>query len=140
MIDFSMFDSLVSVADHFVDEETCKQALIEARWHGDVVCPHCGQHHCVNRKDGRFRCNKCSHNFSCLVGTIFENTKIPLRKWFLAMYLITSHKKGVSSCQLARDIEVHQNTTWHVLHKIRALLPQTDDDALSGEVECDENT
>ena len=138
MIDFSVFDSLVSVADYFVDEETCKQALIESRWGDDVVCPHCGHHHCVRRADGRFRCNKCKHNFSCLVGTIFENTKVSLRKWFLAMYLITSHKKGVSSCQLARDIEVHQETAWHMLHKVRVLLAQDDSERFDGEVECDE--
>ena len=138
MIDFSQFDSLLSVADYFADEQTCKQALIESRWGDDVVCPHCGHNHCGRRADGRFRCNKCKHNFSCTAGTIFEDTKLPLRKWFLAMYLITSHKKGVSSCQLARDIEVTQKTAWHMLHKIRALLPQTNDDRFYGEVECDE--
>ena len=138
MIDFSQFDSLIDVANYFVDEDTCKQALIESRWGDDVVCPHCGHHHCVRRADGRFRCNKCKHNFSCTVGTIFEDTKLPLRKWFLAMYLITSHKKGVSSCQISRDIMVTQKTAWHMLHKIRTLLAQDDSETFCGVVECDE--
>jgi len=124
MIDFTQFDSLVTVADYFVDEKTCKQALTETRWGYDIVCPNCGKHHCARRSDGRFRCQVCGHNFSCITGTIFENTKLPLRKWFLAMYLISSHKKGISSLQLSRDIEVTQKTAWFMLHKIRSLFAQ----------------
>ena len=138
MIDFTQFDSLVTVADYFVDEQTCKQALTEARWGYDVICPNCGKHHCVRRSDGRFRCPACDHNFSCITGTIFENTKLPLRKWFLAMYLISSHKKGISSLQLSRDIEVTQKTAWHMLHKIRSLYTQGGESQFDGTVECDE--
>ena len=90
------------------------------------------------RKDGRFRCKHCGKNFSCLVGTIFENTKLPLLKWFLAMYFISSHKKGISSYQLARNIEVTQNTAWYMLQKVRLLYPQTDAESFNGTVECDE--
>lgn len=137
MIDFSLFNSLQDVAEYFSDELVCKQALTEARWGYDVVCPHCGRHHCVKRKDGRFRCNACFHNFSCLTGTIFENTKLPLKKWFMAMYLISAHKKGVSSLQVMRDCDVTQKTAWFMLHKIRSLFAQNTK-ALSGEVELDE--
>ena len=59
----------------------------------DVVCPYCGKHHCHKRADGRWCCSQCNKNFSEKVGTIFENTKIGLRKWFMAMYLISTHKK-----------------------------------------------
>lgn len=82
----------------------------------------CGHHHCVSRTDGRFHCNHCKANFSVTVGTIFENTKISLRKWFLAMYLISCHKKGISSVQLATDISVTQKTAWFILHKVRTLF------------------
>ena len=142
MIDFSQFDSLISMTMYFNNEDTCKQAIIETRWgvgeNQDVVCPYCGGHHCVTRKDGRFRCNHCKRNFSCKVGTIFEDSNLSLVKWFIAMYLISSHKKGVSSCQLARDIKVTQTTAWHMLQKIRLLYPQSDADAFEGTVECDE--
>ena len=138
MINFSNFKSIISVINYFHNEEICKNALIEARWGDDVVCPHCGKHHCTKRADGRFRCNACKHNFSCLTGTIFENTKLPLQKWFIAMYLISSHKKGVSSCQIMRDCEVMQKTAWFMLQKIRSLYGITDDIALDGEVEMDE--
>ena len=139
MIDFSKFNNIISLTSYFNSEETCKQTIIESRWStGDVVCPYCGNHDCVERTDGRFRCKSCRKNFSCLVGTIFENTKLPLIKWFIAMYLISSHKKGVSSYQLSRDISVTQSTAWYMLQKIRLLYPQSDADTFDGTVECDE--
>lgn len=142
MIDFSKFNSLIAMTMYFNNEDVCKDAIIETRWgkeqEQDVVCPYCGQHHCVTRKDGKFRCNHCKRNFTCKVGTIFEDSNLSLVKWFIAMYLISSHKKGISSCQLARDIKVTQKTAWYMLHKVRALYAQNDSEALSGEVECDE--
>ncbi len=142
MIDFTQFDSLVAMTLYFSNEQTCRQAVVETRWgvgkSQDVVCPYCGQHHCSTRKDGRFRCNHCKRNFSCKVGTIFEDSNLPLVKWFIAMYLISSHKKGISSCQLARDIKVSQNTAWHILQKVRRLYAQDDSEAFRGEIECDE--
>ena len=142
MIDFSQFDSLIAMTMYFNNEDTCRQAIVETRWgvgeHQDIVCPYCGQHHCATRKDGKFRCNKCKHNFSCRVGTIFEDSNLSLVKWFIAMYLISSHKKGVSSCQLSRDIKVCQATAWYMLQKIRKLYGQDDAEAFVGEVECDE--
>lgn len=142
MIVFSQFDSLIAMTMYFNNEDVCKDAIIETRWGigeaQDVVCPYCGQHHCATRKDGRFRCNHCKRNFSCKVGTIFEDSNLSLVKWFIAMYHISSHKKGISSCQLARDIKVTQKTAWYMLHKVPALYAQSDSEALEGQVECDE--
>ena len=139
MIDFSKFNNIISLTSYFTSNEICRQTIIESRWaDGDVVCPYCGGHHCVTRKDGKFRCKKCGKNFSCLVGTIFENTKLSLVKWFVAMYLISSHKKGISSHQLSRDIHVTQATAWYMLQKIRLLYPQSDVESFEGTVECDE--
>ena len=137
MIDFSKFDSLVSLTNYFKSEETCIRFLETERWHGSVVCPYCGKVHTYKRKDGRYICNDCNCSFSVLVGTIFENTKVPLRKWFMAMYLLSSHKKGISSHQLSRDIEVTQKTAWFMLHKIRTLFVQ-ETEMMDGIVECDE--
>ena len=139
MIDFHKFNNIITLTAYFNTEDKCKQAIIESRWSdGNIVCPYCGNHNCTTRTDGRFRCKSCRKNFSCLVGTIFENTKLPLIKWFVAMYLISSHKKGVSSYQLSRDINVTQSTAWYMLQKIRLLYPQSDADMFSGTVECDE--
>jgi len=131
------FNNLISLVSYFKDNATCKQFLKEQRWGDDVVCPFCGHHHCYSRKDGSFRCPECLNNFSVTKGTIFENTKIALVKWFSAMYLISSHKKGISSHQLARDIDVTQKTAWYILHKVRTLYSQ-DSSELTNDVECDE--
>ena len=137
-INFTKFDSLIQIADHFHSEDVCKQAIAQERWGDTVVCPYCGGKHCHLCKDGRYICKDCQNKFSVLVGTIFENTKISLRKWFMAMYLISSHKKGISSCQLARDIKVTQKTAWFILHKVRGLYGQSDATVLNGTVEMDE--
>lgn len=137
-IDFTQFDSLFSVMEYFTTDQICKQTIAQSRWSdGDVVCPYCGGHQCHLCKDNRYLCKHCNHKFNVTVGTIFENTKISLRKWFIAMYLISSHKKGIASHQLARDIKVTQKTAWFILQKVRTLYGQTVNE-LSGEVECDE--
>ena len=138
-INFTKFDSLIQIADFFSSEEICKAAIAQERWgDGAAVCPYCGSTHTHVCKDGRYICKGCQRKFSVTVGTIFENTKISLRKWFMAMYLISSHKKGVSSCQLARDIQVTQKTAWFILHKVRGLYGQSDETVLKGTVEMDE--
>lgn len=139
MIDFSKFNSLISVINFFDTEAKCKEVLYENKWaDGEAVCPFCGHTHTYLRSNGRIQCAHCKKTFSVTVGTIFENTKIQLRKWFCAMYLVSSHKKGISSHQLARDLEVTQKTAWFMLQKIRTLFAQDDTEALSGIVECDE--
>jgi len=139
MIDFSNFNSIIALTSCFNTEKKCRKAIIESRWaDGDVVCPYCGGHHCVTRKDGKFRCKECGRNFTCLVGTLLQNTKLPLIKWFVAMYLISASKKGVSSHQLSKHIDVTQATAWYMLQKIRLLYPQTDEESFSGTIECDE--
>ena len=138
MANITKFNSLFALTRAFRTEKECKDFLIKQRWaDGDVICPYCGEHHCVERKDGRFRCKKCRLNSSVTVDTIFENTKLPLLMWFMAMYLIASHKKGISSHQLAKDIDVSQKTAWFMAHKIRTLFEQ-DSTELEGEVEMDE--
>lgn len=138
-IDFSKFDSLFSVMEYFNNDIICKQAVAQSRWSdGDVVCPYCGEHHCHLCKDYRYLCRRCNHKFNVTVGTIFENSKVSLRKWFIAMYLISSHKKGIASHQLSRDIKVTQKTAWFMLQKIRSLYSQSDETVLENEVECDE--
>lgn len=136
MIDFSKFDSLVSLTNYFKTEESCIKFFELQRWNKQVVCPYCGKVHSYKRADGRYICSHCNRSFSVLIGTIFENTKVPLKKWFMSMYLLSSHKKGISSHQLSRDIEVTQKTAWFMLHKIRTLFVQ-ENEMMDGVVECD---
>lgn len=137
MIDFKRFDSLIQMMEYFTSDRVCREYLVESRWGGDVVCPYCGHHHCKAGYKGRYVCPHCLNKFSCTVGTIFENTKVSLRKWFIAIYLISYHKKGISSCQLSRDIRVTQKTAWYMLQKIRCLFFQGEQ-KMDGEIELDE--
>ena len=138
-IDFTEFESLIALVDFFNTEDKCKQAIAQERWgDGEAVCPYCGCTHTYMTKEGRYICKECAKHFSVTVGTIFENTKVSLRKWFMAMYLVSSTKKGVSSHQLSRDLAVTQKTAWFMLHKIRGLYGQSDSVSLNGEVEMDE--
>lgn len=129
---------------HFPDEKTCREYLKNERFaDGKVVCPKCGSVEKIYfMADGkRYKCgNKgCLHIFTITVGTIFEASHIPLQKWFLAMYIVSAHKKGISSLQLHRDLGVTQKTAWFMLHRIRYMLAnEFPKEPLSGIVEADE--
>ena len=118
------FSSLIELLEAFPDEQSCIDHFTELRWRGDVRSPFKG---CENSpiyrcKGNRFKCKQSNKYFTVKTGTIFEETKVPLRKWFIAIYLHTSHKKGISSHQLAKDIKVTQKTAWFMLHRIRYAL------------------
>jgi len=91
-------------------------------------------------KDGKnHKCHDCRKRFSIKVGTIFEDSKIQLRKWFAAIWMITSHKKGIASTQLAKDIKVTQKTAWFMLHRLRhAVETKSFQGPMDGDVEVDE--
>ena len=117
------FNSLLDIIEYFRDEQTAIEYLVNKRWKNGVVCPHCGVEKTYSFADKkRYKCAKCRQQFTAKVGTIFEDSKIQLRKWFVAVYLITSHKKGISSHQLAKDLKVTQKTAWFMLHRIRFAL------------------
>jgi transposase-like protein len=135
------FKNLKDLLTKFSDEQTCLDYLIEQRWNGSVECAFCG---CtkVYKIDGgkRFKCadRNCAKKFSATVGTIYENSKIPLSTWFAAVYLATAHKKGISSLQLSRDLGITQKTAWFVLHRIREMLKDKAPAMLKGTVQIDE--
>lgn len=105
------FKSLYELIDYFKEEKFCLQYLTETVSGENVVCPHCNHDKVYYFSDGiRFKCAACSRQFNAKAGTIFEDSKILLRKWFIAIYLIISHKKGISSHQLGRDLKVTQKT------------------------------
>ena len=85
-----------------------------------------------------FKCKHCNKIYSYKTGTIFENTKIPMRKWFIAIYLFSSHKKGISSHQLSRDLSIAQKTAWFMLQRIREVMKNDNNNSESGTFEADE--
>ena len=133
------FDSLFELIDHFNTEEKCIEYLAKVRWNGGDQCPYCGNDKVYRLKTGRknWKCASCRKQYSVRVGTIFEDSKIPLKKWFIAIYLISAHKKGISSHQLARDLKVSQKTSWHMLHRIREAY-EPENEVFTDNVEMDE--
>ena len=106
---------------------------------GVVICPFCkSEKHYKFANSHTYKCRDCKKKFNAKIGTIFENTKIPLSKWFVSIYITTSHKKGISSCQLAKDIGVTQKTAWFILHRIREMLKVKAPYMLRYKVEIDE--
>ena len=136
-----MFANLRELILSLPDEATCRKYLIEQRWNGKPICPKCGCDRSYVIENGKkLKCanKECYKKYSCTVGTIFEASNIPLVKWFTAIYLITAHKKGISSYQLGRDIGVSQKTGWFMLHRIRELMRVKAPAMLDNIVEVDE--
>lgn len=138
---FANFDSLYSLFEAFPDEQSCVDHLRSIRWRDGEFCPHCGGtriYHFSDRKT--FKCGdpECRQRFSIKVGTIFEDTKLPLRKWFAAIWMITNHPKGIASTTLAKDLKITQKSAWFVLHRLRhAARTNSFNAPLKGTVEAD---
>lgn len=134
------FDSLYEMMQVFSDEQACIDHLRAIRWKSGAFCPHCGGGKVYHFKDGRnHKCGDCRKRFSIRVGTIFEDSKLPLRKWFMAIFLVTSHKKGIASTALAKDLGITQKSAWFVLHRLRhAARTKSFNRPLDGTVEVDE--
>lgn len=120
------FNNLLDMVQTFSTEEKCIDHLYGLRWKEGVVCPHCRGFEKINRLRTRplWWCGDCKSQFGVKVGTVFEGSRIPLQKWFMAIWLLTSHKTGISSCQLARDIGVTQKTAWSMLERLREIMPK----------------
>lgn len=135
------FKSILEFQKHFDTDDKCRLHLEEQRWGKTPACPFCASVNVTRIKAGkRFQCNEreCRKQFSVLVGTVAENTKIPLTKWFLAMYILSNHSKGISSLQLASWLGVTQKTSWFLNHRIRVMLTEKAPKVLQGIVEVDE--
>lgn len=134
------FDSLLQLVNAIPDEQAAIDHFTAIRWKRTAFCPYCNSTKIYHFSDKRtHKCGDCKQRFSIKVGTIFEDTKIPLRKWFMAIWSITSNRKGVASTQLARDIGVTQKTAWFMLHRLRhAIRTQSFNRPLDGDIEADE--
>ncbi len=134
------FDSLMQMMEVFADEQVCINHLRSIRWRNGAYCPHCGGTKIYHFSDKRtHKCGDCRQRFSIKVGTIFEDTKLPLRKWFIAIWMVTSHTKGISSTQLAKDLKITQKSAWFVLCRLRhAARTKSFNRPLEGFVEADE--
>ncbi len=133
------FKSVLALVKKFPNDKACRAYLEHLRWGDTPACPFCGSTNAYSfPSENRYRCRDCKKKYSATVGTIFENTKISLQKWFIAIYLLSAHKKGISSLQLSRDLDVTQKTAWFILHRVREMLANNDPQLFNSMVECDE--
>ena len=132
---------LFSIFQQFPDQQACISHLEEVRWGEEPECPFCESPRVARKAErdlvGRWNCHACKSSFNVLSGTIFEKTRIPLQKWFLAISLVLNAKKSLSSYQLGRALDLNQRSAWYMQQRIRAAMTQGDR-LLSGLVEADE--
>ena len=132
--------SLPKFMERFSGEQACLQAVFDARWPRGFVCVHC-QHNGGYRLSGRrsIQCVSCRRQTSITSGTIFHGSHLPLRRWFLAIYLVAHDKGGSSTLKLSKILGMHYATTWFLLHKLRHAMATRDENlTLAGYIELDE--
>ena len=140
---FATFKTLSQMLAAFPTEQSAIDHLTAIRWANGKFCPLC------DKADGSrigtlsgtntHKCYACRKRFSIKVGTIFQDTKLPLRTWYAAIWMVCNHPKGVASTTLATDLGITQKSAWFVLHRLRyAARTKSFDAPLSGLVEVDE--
>lgn len=125
----------------FPDEETARKYFENNRWVGEVVCPHCGSMAVAevkNHKPMPYRCRDCRQHFSVRTGTVLAESRLPLHKWLMAIYMMTAARKGIPSMQMARELGITQKSAWSLAQRIReAWLAKSDND-MGDAVQVDE--
>jgi transposase-like protein len=141
--------NLVALMELFTDEAKARQFLESKRWPFGPTCPHCDSTDVYRLqpkpgsakpvRPGVYKCGNCRQQFTVRVGTIMEDSKLPLSKWLMAIHLLTSSKKGISSNQIARELKITVKTAWFLTHRIREAMKEAPlADLLKGHVEVDE--
>ncbi|MCZ6805079.1 MAG: IS1595 family transposase [Proteobacteria bacterium] len=106
----------------FPDEDSAVKFVEKQIWVNGVTCKYCGSKETSLRsKRHGHRCKKCRKDFTVRIGTIFENSRLPLRSWIYAIYLLQTSRKGISSLQLSKELGITQKAAWFVLHRIRSV-------------------
>lgn len=120
-------------------EAQCEQALFAWRWPEGFACPECGHAgHCLLGR-GLYQCHRCRRQTSLTSGTLFAGTKLPLTRWFLAIYLLTQSKNGIAALELSRQLGVSYNTAWLLKHKLmQAMLEREQGRRLEGVIQLDD--
>lgn len=119
MIELKQFKSIIDLLEVFKTEEDCITHLENVRWQGNVVSPFDPTSTVYKCKNNRYKCRNTNKYFSVRTNTIFGDSNIKLRTWFCAIYIFTSHKKGISSHQLAKDLNITQKSAWFILQRLR---------------------
>lgn len=131
--------TMIEFEQQFNTEQKCKEYLYQIRWPGGFACQRCGCQKCWNIQGGLYRCSQCRYHLSVTAGTIFQDSRIPLRVWFQAIWQVVSQKHGISGLGLQRVLGLKRyETTWTMLHKLRTAMVRPGRDRLTGPVQVDE--
>jgi transposase-like protein len=131
--------NLCTLIEQFNSEDRCRAYLEALRWADDVLCPRCNSTKISQIvKRNQYDCDGCRYQFSVTAGTVFNDSHLPLWKWFLATYLICESRKGISANQIKRTLGISYKTAWYLCHRIRAAMKETNPQPLGGIVEIDE--
>jgi transposase-like protein len=132
--------TLLQATRYFANADVCVEFVAKLRWPDGPTCPRCeGREHSYLTTRRLWKCKACKKQFSVKVGTIFEDSAIPLDKWLVAVWLIANSKNGISSHELGRALGLSQKSGWFVLHRIRLAMQAGSFDRFGGEVEIDES-
>ena len=132
-------DTLLGAITYFADIDVATMFVASLRWPDGVRCPHCESVDCSYVASRRiWQCKNCRKQFSVKVGSIFEDSPLPLSKWLPAMWMLVNCKNGVSSYEIARDLGITQKSAWFMLHRLRLAIQAKSFDKMGGEVEVDE--
>jgi transposase-like protein len=131
--------NLCSLIEEFGSEEKCRAYLEALRWLDGIMCPRCESRK-VSRivKRNQFDCDACRYQFSVTAGTIFNDSHLPLWKWFLCVYLLCESRKGMSANQIKRTLGISYKTAWYLCHRVRAAMQEANPEPLDGILEMDE--
>mgnify|MGYP000356042570 FL=1 len=132
--------TILELEDRFSSEKACREYLFGLRWPDGFRCPRCSHEQYWQRSNGLFECTRCGFQVSVTAGTIFQDTKKPLRLWFRAIWHVTSQKYGANALGLQRVLGLGSyRTAWSWLHKLRRAMVRPGRDRLSGVVQVDES-
>lgn len=124
-----------TIYKQFPTEADCTAYIEQIRWQNKPVCPYCkSENSTLLNKEGRHHCNNCNTTFSVMVNTIFHHTHLQLQKWFLAISIILNTAEGISTRQLARELEVNKNTAWYINMRIRHAMLEPEQRGLLEEI------
>src|ERR1700719_501527 len=131
--------NLIDVHTLFPTDEKCREMLTRLRWPEGVQCPRCKMAATeLETEQTLYYCKDCDYQFTVTAGTLFNDSHLPLNKWFLATLLLCEAKKGMSACQIQRTLGISYKTAWYLCHRIRAAMVEVNKTMLSGKVELDE--
>ncbi len=133
--------SLYQFFQRFPGEEAARDYFEQNRWAGEVSCPHCGSLSVAPVKDAKpmpYRCRDCRQHFSVRTGTVLAESRLPLHKWLMAIYMMTTARKGIPSTQMARELGVTQKSAWFLAQRIRETWLGSGDGEMGDHVQVDE--